>query len=344
MSKLTTKDIPLNLIDHHPLNEVYFGNVVVDEEFCDELRRHGQKTTGLVHGPTPEGRYTMLSGHRRLEGLRAIGAETMRNDIEFVESELEQRAILITCNNQRAINNHHRISIATPLFKLTEAELKTEWERLNQRATENTSDYIEDKNFVAGAPRSELQTKYGVKPAYISAITGLSVNAVRSLWVLLDDDKWNSDVVKALKKEKVGKKAIEDANAERESLIAALLAEKIGVHRIPDEVRKLKQRLIENAKGVKALTKEPAPTRTPKEKTPFAVKWELPNEVSVMRVVLTDVEEGSEVVQYGVGFVEDETGERELVVEYNNPVQEVYNVAKLNMAKLFDLAKSALTA
>lgn len=109
-NKKVTKDIPLDLIDPHPLNqEIYTINDI--ESLMSSIERLGFFGTINVY-QKPDGRYIIYAGHRRFEAMKRLGRKTIPATVEPMESE----EIIL----KKLIESNQNTRIISPIEKANE--------------------------------------------------------------------------------------------------------------------------------------------------------------------------------------------------------------------------------
>ena len=92
-------DIPISLIDRYPDHPFYVDD---DDDMLDlaaSIEAVGQLTPACVR-PKKNGRYELLSGHRRMRACQIAGVETLRCEVRDM-NDAEAAIVLVEANRQR---------------------------------------------------------------------------------------------------------------------------------------------------------------------------------------------------------------------------------------------------
>lgn len=158
--------IPTGLLEPHPLNDQIYGDASsIDEGFLASVQEYGILTPLAVF-PRSDGRYVIISGHRRYHAAMSLGLECVPCLVlDATLTEAAQEYLLIHYNQQRVKTYTQRLRELEHLQRLVDAQRAYREHERRQRVREQP---VLVSETVEQGERAEAElTKLGVEPTRV---------------------------------------------------------------------------------------------------------------------------------------------------------------------------------
>ena len=182
-----------HLLLPHPRQEEIYGATEVDRDFVASIVDRGILQPLIIYRARPEDEgYTVISGHRRLEGARQAGLNTVPVILKEYKNEDEAVLDLIVSNKNREKTNHQRI---------------TEFLKLKQTLCQLTELKMHHKSLVSLISENEdlgrILQGYEIDPEkplttieILEGITGISEYKQKAMTVIYSDEYLGEQIEK----------------------------------------------------------------------------------------------------------------------------------------------------
>lgn len=284
--------LPVDNLQPHPMQLEVYGTVHLDETFVDSIRSQGLLQPPVVTMIDDEP--VIISGHRRIEALKALGVKYVDVLVRHYDNEEEMTLDFLASNKHR--NKTSAVMIRETMKFIAAIPMPTE---VNSNDVEELADA---ESLTAGMSTSAIAQRLGMSSDFVKAVRVVYSDPFR--------EKYFNDIAKAgVKLSKAARKAFEKQwDAVREQV----LADEINLYEAASAIRAERSKVT--GKGGKVKSQ-----KIPKAKVVVLDESvnHLDNAIQFLRDKKGEEFDGFSFDEMGVCSWEDMA---ELMVEYANVV------------------------